>query len=363
MDKLIAWVLLLMVGAFGDVRAGAAPEIFRNIRVHVVDSHGHFAPQRKIRLVGLERWSLVSSEDKAAPFWNFVTDNKGNCVVPIGDFAGWEANEVRPGWGVYALVVESGKEDAGGVSSRFWFDNAPTHHYDPANMKWAPEWGAILPVPAAGLDLTIMLLRGFTLKGRVVDDQHPEKPLSGVEVRTANDLHADTHTGFGGQILGGYAKTDALGNFVIPHQFPQALRLDIEPTIWLKTRIDGKWEDQVKTVVDPPAKGDVVNVEIGATREARFKYFGRVLDAENRPVANVSVTLGVSSNPDSALETWFDEHDSLQTSTKRDGSYEIVSPTPWGRWLSATMPDQSRLQYQLPEMLPPGKYDLDPTMK
>jgi hypothetical protein len=81
------------------------PSTFRDIRVQVLDIHGKPAANQKVDLVGLERWSMEPSADQAAKFWHFVTDEKGNVVVPIGDFAGWEGNEVHPGWGVYAHTV------------------------------------------------------------------------------------------------------------------------------------------------------------------------------------------------------------------------------------------------------------------
>jgi hypothetical protein len=304
---------------------------------------------------------MEPSADQAAKFWHFVTDEKGNVVVPIGDFMGWEGSEVRPGWGVYALIVEPGSDDAGGVSSRFWFDNAPSHNYDPTKEGWAPEWGSILPVSKKGLDINITLQEGFTLKGRVVDDQHPEIPLAGVELHTTNDLHADTHTGMGGEILGGYAKTDANGNFVLPHRFPNILYIDIQPTIWMKTRIDGKWEDQVLSVINPPAKSTAVTLEIGAARKPRFRYFGRVLDATGKPVANAQIDISLMSHSETASATWEEEHNPHQTTTRTDGSYEYVSPTPWVIGIEVEITGRQSAFYKKTsdnQILPPGEYDL-----
>ena len=164
----------------------------------------------------------------------------------------------------------------------------------------------------------------------------------------------------GGEILGGYAKTDAKGNFTIRHQFPNLLHVDIQPTIWLKTKLDGKWLDQVRSTIDAPTTDDVVNLEIGATRTPRFKYFGHLLDAESKPMAIAKVEIGVSSNPDPHLQTWFDGHNFVQTSTKPDGSYEIMSPTPWVHWITPSIRDIDNIPRRPRdnEFLPPGKYDL-----
>lgn len=361
MMKSMLRLAVFAIAAVAGLRAIAEPPTFRDIRVHVVDIHGKLAANRKVDLVGLERWGLEPSADGAVKFWHFVTTKNGDVTIPIGDFAGWTGNEVRPGWGVYAAVVEAGDEDAGGVSSRFWFDNASTHRYDPTTEGWAPEWGTILPVPPTGLNLTISVQEGFTLKGRVVDDQHPEIPLAGVEIDTNNDLHADTHTGMGGTILGGEADTDANGNFMISHQFPNILYVDIQPTIWLKTRINGKWENQVGSVIRPPTSGTVVNLEIGASRVPRFKYYGRVIDSMGQPVANAQVSLSFMIHSDRGSETWEDEHNSQQTTTRADGKYEFVSPTPWMNWIRVETSNHSSGFYEKAsdnQILPPGEYDI-----
>jgi hypothetical protein len=340
------------------------PSTFRDVRVHVIDSWGHPAAGRKVDLVGLERFSMeeVSGDDYhglPSGHWHFVTSKTGDVIIPIGDFAGWEDNETRPGWGVYAAVVEAGPDDAGGVSTRFWFDNAPSHHgYDPNSIGLAPEWGYIDYLPVEGINLAVRLEKGFTLKGSVVDDQHPDVPLAGVDVRTNNDLHAETHTGIGGEILGGYAKTDAHGNFAIPHQFPAKLYVSIQPTIWLKTRIDGEWKDEVHSVVEPAANGDVRILEIGATRTARFKYAGRVSDADGKPVAGAEVTINLLSNPDPNSETWIKNPDATSGSTKADGSYEITTPTSWARWINADAGQLHGTYNPDNATLPPGNYDI-----
>ena len=97
-------------------------------------------------------------------------------------------------------------------------------------------------------------------------------------------------------------------------------------------------------------------------RTARFKYSGRVLDAEGVPVAKAQVDLGITSNPDPELQTWSDDHGLVQAVTKADGSYEILTATPWVRWINATAAGKPLAVYagESPDSstLPPGVYDL-----
>jgi hypothetical protein len=352
--------------ALGFLEAAEAPEgqaqkVFRNIRVLVIDVDGTPAASRQMDLVGLERWSLAPYSDSPSRFWHFRTNRYGRAVVPIGEFAGWENNEERPGWGVYALVVASGKHDAGGVSSRFWFDDAPTHHgYEP-NRGWAPEWGPFVHVPEEGLDLTITLQRGFTLKGRVVDDQHPDVPLAGMEIRTGNDLHAETHTGYGGAIFGSYAMTDAQGRFSLPHQFPNTLYVNVSPAIWLKTQVGRDWAEVQDNTVAPPTSGKIVELNIGAARIPRFRYTGLIRDAAGKPVAGAQVNFQVMSSANPLNMTWEESHSAQQAVTRSDGTYEFLSPTPWVAGIYVDLNGKRGTNFEKSsedQVLAPGEYDL-----
>jgi hypothetical protein len=70
-----------------------------------------------------------------------------------------------------------------------------------------------------------------------------------------------------------------------------------------------------------------------ATNEATFRYFGKVVDGDNHPIAGAKVTFGMSSQ--STVHTWSDDHQFLYATTQADGHYEIKLGTPWVRGMDA----------------------------
>jgi hypothetical protein len=331
---------------------------FRIVHVHVIDTRQQPAANRKIRLVGLERWCLQQGPiEDTDRFWRFVTDAHGNVDVPIGNFASWEGGESRPGWGAYKVVAEGGPEDAGGISDGFWFDEStvPGHQLDP-----------ITKVPPGGADRTIKLQEGFTLQGRIVDDQDTDKPLVGLQVDTNCDLELDTHTGHGGAFLFRHATTDAQGNFRFRHLFPDPIHISLSPVdnppaVWIKTWADGKWEDGVDDVMSPTDAGGVVQLEIGASVSPHFSYSGRVLNSAGQPVVDAKVQLLPSRHPQPDYD---DEHglnnlDCASVATNSKGGYRITSSTPWANSISADSAGHQGRVYNIHgDTLPPGHYDL-----
>jgi hypothetical protein len=283
-----------------------------------------------------------------------TTDARGRVTVRIGDFAGWEDKEGRPGWGVYGLVIEPGPNDAGAVSQRFW--SGPPDE-SPLERNWPPEWGQPLPLPREGLHLTMCLHKDFTFYGRLVDDRDHRTPLANVTVRTWNDLQIDTPTGFGGQIFAHTATTNSNGEFEIPHEYCNKLYVDLGG-LWMTTEHDG-WIPQEEDVLDPPADNGL-RLEFGVLINQTFHYTGIVTDAQGQPVADADVVIGISSQP--KAESWGDTHHFERAKTNAEGKYDLAASSPWGTFLEAEDKVHGRVDLKWPGYdsppIPPGRHDL-----
>jgi hypothetical protein len=189
----------------------------RTIQVKVLDLNGKLAPRRQAHLVGLSRGSFRPEPGSASlRHWDFATDAKGRFSIRLGEFDTWNDPEGRPGWGTYALVVDRAGNDAGAVSNVFVASTK--NDIEPPSDEW--EWGRILSVPPKGMPLVLQAKRGLVLEGHLRDLAHPGRPLAGIAIYTNNDLHADSHTAHGGEILTQSAVTDADGAFTIRHVYP-----------------------------------------------------------------------------------------------------------------------------------------------
>jgi hypothetical protein len=315
---------------------------FRVVRVTVLGLDGKPAAGRSVYLAGLSRGSMGPDDDnaKADGWWSFTTDAKGRFTARLAEFDTWSDKQQRPGWGKYALVVERSGHDAGAVSRKFINSKiAPENISD-----YQDEWGTPEILTTAGLDLILQIQAGIRLRGRVIDYSNPEHPLAGLPVTLCNDLHADTHTGYGAEIFDQSATTDADGRFTFSHIYPAEFHVALgqdpasrtpsaEGTIWLKTKLGDKWRDDALNSLTPTPEKSEMKIEIMATDKALFRYHGKVTDAAGRPVAGAKVWLGVSF--DSEGGSYRDNHTFRNATTKRDGVYDMLLPTPWVNGIGA----------------------------
>lgn len=362
--------LVLLAAAWLSSKAADQPspgkETFRVIHLHVLQPDGKPAVHRDVELHGFDRRALGpvmflgnepgDTERARKSGWLFTTDDHGDVTVRIWNLAGWEDKAGRPGWGTYILVVPPGPDNAGGVSQRFWTYN----DVDSKNLWWnGGEWGNPMPLPPAGLHLAMALQNGYTLYGRLVDDRDHRTPLPGVKVHTANDLHVDTHTGYGGAIFQKSATTDANGEFKIEHLFYAPLYLDIEG-LWMETEGRNGWQPQRKRVLDPPL-GNGERINFGVVVHSTYHYTGTITDSQGQPVAGVDVFAGISSQPEPM--TWGDEHHFEHSTTDAQGHFDLPASTPWARFIAAEDKTHGRVDYakswdDADPPLAPGKYDM-----
>jgi len=347
---------------------GAEEKSFRVIRGTVLDLDGSPAPGREVLLIGLSRGSSRSYESThgAAEFWNFRTDGRGQFTARLGEFKTWEDPLERPGWGTYVFVVSAERDDAGAVSPHL----SSVPRGDTGDFGPADEWGPCRNVPSQGLDLTLQVQAGLTLTGRVVAWPDGKTPLAGLRVFTHNDLYSESHTSHGGEILERSAETDAGGRFTITHIYPVRFYVGLgaprglhglsdDPGCWLKTRLpDGRWTEDVLDVLAPPAHARAMTIEIMATAKPAFRYHGLVTAAHGAPIAGAKVAFGVSFHP--RVSTFEDDHTYLSAVTGRDGSYEILLPSPWVRGMDAEAAGYARSDRwddSDAASFPPGEYD------
>ncbi len=346
---------------------------FRSIHVQVLGLGGDPTPRRQAHLIGLSRGSFRPDDDnRNLTHWDFITDAKGRFSVQLGEFNTRQDPEQRPGWGTYALIVDGDGKDGGAVSNEF-IASIKKRDTEPLPPDW--EWGSMLFVPPEGMELVLKVKKGLELKGHLWDVANPRRPLAGISIHTNNDLHADSHTGHGGEIFNQSTVTDPDGAFTISHIYPVKFYIGVgqpygfrsegiskipknPPGYWLKTKSDGLWKNDVLDEVTPKEKEDIVYLEMLGTAQPSFEYSGRILDNQNQPIAGAKVSFGLSYHPQVA--TYEDDHSFPNASTDSQGNYSLMLGTPWVRGVAVEAEGYARFDRWTKGDSPsigPGKYD------
>lgn len=308
----------------------------RIIRGVVLNVDGSPAAGRQVSLIGLSRGAMrIDRDGRSLEGWDFITDKEGAFTANLNGAGKQDVKDPRPGPGIYAFIVLPSDTDAGAVSPHLLnYDERPSWYGEESR-----DWGRYLLVPPSGMDLCLQIMKGITLKGRVVKYPEGKESLAGVAVNTFSDLYAESHTGWGGEVFLHSAMTDAQGNFEITHIYPAKFFISLcrdnygnrggmWDATWLKTKTaHGLWIFDAKDGQEPQAGQGVVELEIMAAEKPSFRYSGVVKDDAGTPVAGAEVTFGISYHK--APRTWGDYHGYVHTVTKLDGSYEILLSTPW----------------------------------
>ena len=368
---LLSFLSVVPILIAGRLAAESAPtKNFRPVHLTVLQIDGKPAAHRDVYLRGwsghwgFRNWGpinegLPTNEESRERYgradgWRYSTDDAGKVTVPIGDFAAG-TEFAGPGWGIYAFLIDAGPEDAGGVSSRFSLGA------DDSSRPNSPEWGKSIPMPRDGLDLTLQIQSGITVKCRVVDDRDLKTPLAGVEVSAGTDLEIGTRSEVGNHIFYGTAKTDRDGRFVIHHRFPNILWVDLAPALWTKTKINGVWTEVDNRIMPPSSPTGTIDLEMAGRPDPAFHYSGRLTDFRGHPMGGVQVELTAATEPQH-----FHEHHFMQVDakTQADGTYTAVAPSPWVTGLGASIYKNgswaiiAQKTIWMAQPLPPGHYDL-----
>lgn len=355
-----------LVFLFSVLMSCACAEEGRVIRGVVLNVDGTPAAGRQVSLIGLSRGAVrPGSDGERVEGWDFTTDKDGAFTASLNGAGLQDLKDPRPGPGSYVFIVLPSDSDAGAVSPHLLNYAERPSWYD----EECEDWGKYLLVPPTGVNLRLQIMKGVTLKGRVVKYPEGKEPMAGVAVNTFSDLNAESHTGRGGEVFLHSAVTDAQGNFEITHIYPAKFFVSLcwdygnlgglWDAIWLKTKMTkGRWIFDAVDGLAPRAGQEVVELEIMAADKPSFPYTGVVKNDAGAPVAGAEVTFGVSYHK--APRTWGDYHRYEHTVTKPDGSYEILLSTPWVRGMAVEAAGYERADSWVDEenrALQPGAYD------
>lgn len=366
--------------------ADAAPT-YRELRCRVVNEHGKPVPDVQVYLCGLDRGAPSPDEvldsSEFHPGWVFQANDRGCFTVRFGKFNPYQHDctgaDAGPGYGSFHLLAVK-RGWAGGVSRLLLnLDEAALVAYW-ANRQSDPrseacdhrEWerGEFAPLPLADLSpdhpLDVVLKRGLTLRGQAVDTRGHPLPKQGVGIGL--DLHYHSHTGAGGEIFGQSTVTDRFGHFLIRHVYPNLFRLDAlgddEPPLWVKTRVRGRWFDRVQDEITPRTGGAKdpadyersIELRLVGARRPPYRYFGRVTNAVDQPVANLEVTVQTSRHEPAV--SYEDNHGGLKTHTDQHGHYALSVYSPFANWVKAhDRTSEGGVEAPGEKRLPPGRYD------
>jgi hypothetical protein len=305
------------------------PARFREVRVQVLGVDGKPAADREVFLMGLSRSGMGNAKDEG---WHFKSDADGRFVVRLAEFKSVDERSDLPGWGEYALVSNPTAGDAGALSD-FIVHSSESPKEAAKNSR---DWGPTRVTGKEALHLTMRVHEGVTLRGRVVDYLNPKQGQADVPLNVCIDLQTDTHTGYGGEIFERVTKTDAEGRFTISQVYPAPIttRLGVDPQgpigkfVWLKTqRGDGKWVPDADDTIVPKRGVGEYEINIMAANRPLFRYSGKVTDRAGKPVEGATLTFGVSFHRQ--ISTYEDSHHTEKTTSKPDGTYDVLLSTPW----------------------------------
>ncbi|MCX7014514.1 MAG: carboxypeptidase-like regulatory domain-containing protein [Candidatus Sumerlaeota bacterium] len=349
------FLALCSVDVLAAEKSGAAGET-RTVNAKVLNVDGTPLAGAAVELKGIDRPTL--GLDKT---WTFKTDGEGRFTAefvnrrldPEGDDP--KAKDTsRPGWGLYYFLVPPDKEQSGAVSGPVNFHSTLENPED--------EWGKAVALDGPSLEVVLRMKKGIVVEGVVLDLR--EKPLSGVKARLFHDLHADSHTGLGGEIFERSATSGADGRFRFDNVYPVQFALDVEkPAVWLKTQRGegGEWVDNRIDVF--PVKEDETRVWVGieGSTNQEFKVYGTLVDAKGKPVPGGDITVALSYHKEP--ETFRDSHTFVEGKTGPDGKYEVMLETPWIRFIQGEKGGMESAYAEaeptaMSRCLPPGKYDL-----
>jgi hypothetical protein len=354
-------MVLVLVGAslvLGTTETNTTnkPASFRMVHGLVLGVDGKPAANRIVTLRGISRAEAAMSEDIPGyqEYWKFKTDQAGCFSVRLASAEMDDSAKRIPVPGIYALVVLPQGNDAGAVSPAL-------RSIDDSEESPSNEWGKTLDIGPDGLDLTLKIQKGVTVKGQILDYEIPHRPLNGIRVTCEHDLHADTHTGAGGEIFKKSTTTGKNGAFTFTHVYPAACVIRIEPTStafgyyacwWLKTKHGDQWDDEVDFHILPEDKKNQT-IGIMAARRPLFRCWGHVQDQEGHPIADAAVTLSEQSESNQSRWTGFGI---ITTQADHEGNYEIELGTPWIEFISAVAKGFKGANIDSSE-ISPGKHD------
>jgi hypothetical protein len=194
--------------------------------------------------------------------------------------------------------------------------------------------------------------------------------VRGKEVNVFLDLHADTHTGHGGEIFEQQATTDRAGRFHFRHVFPNTFYVELPDhsrgaPYWIKTRVRKRWVDRIEDEITPRQDEreardyeKAIDLLLIVAHEPPYRYFGHVTDPQGRGVANAKVEIRCSlHHPERTFEDYHDYW--FHTKADRNGSYSLRVGSRFVNaiWVTAGQNTGSDGAEE-GELMAPGRYDI-----
>lgn len=354
----------------------------REIKVTVEDEKDTPVAGVTVNLYGIQRGermplrqedkeTIGKSDDDETPatkaWWQFVSDKEGSFVVrfPINQEPG---KTQGPYEGPFYLVAKM-PDGRRAVSAPILHQQQQPYDSTKADKnEWNAVWGRE-PLSTENTPyLTLTLKTGNTVSGIVTNMEG--KPLQGKTVTAIHDLHANTHTGYGGTIFVEKSTTDSKGRFRLNHVYPVACELSVDGS-WVRTQIavksqssiTSRWLDRELEVL--PHLGDNLEIVLTmqlASKDPVHRYHGTVQDHLGKPVQGLRITAGISRHK--TPQTWGDNHHFEHAISGNDGRWELKASSPFVRFLSVGTNDTSTEElaggdYENDELglAAPGEYD------
>lgn len=318
--------------------ASAKPEearlSYRSVIVRVVNERGEPMPGVKVQLLGTGRDALqamdIGSQYNELGVWSFISDAHGRCTVRLGCFKGFDSAKLAgkdvPGWGRYYFIAETGR--LRGVSQPVVHESEGKRAKD----HYADEWNRNGAVRTSDkpVAVTLRMRRGLRVLGRVIDTAG--KPMRDFDIGIHHDLGSEHHTGYGNEIFRQSTATNEDGRFVLKDIFPNTFYVggsmeEARLPVWVRTNLRGKWWPEAVDMITPRRGERVIRMTLVVSRTLPYRYTGRIVDDEGKPVSGAEVVLGVSRHR--KVRTYEDSHQFLETKSDDDGRFEIRTATPF----------------------------------
>ncbi len=347
-------------GQTAEVPAGTnAPVPFqkgkvRELKVTVVDEKGAPVSGVTVQLYGMARggrWPARDSSTDArntSPWWTFVTDKNGTFVARFAVTPeAWDDPVPRTGRFHFVAELPDGRR---AVSVPVYHAVTRQEAADDETSEWEADGPVGRVFTEESDELTLPLKKGRSITGVMVDAAG--SPLSGRIIRATHDLHIESRTGEGGDIFEVTATTDAQGRFSLENVHPVDCGFAIDgPGHWARTQVilkggeeaTSRWVESMPHVAGLPA-GTTISLRIEMAPKAPvYRYFGRVVDPDGKPLPGLTVTSGVSSNAEP--ENFGDFHHFFTTTTDAEGRWELLVDSPWVRFLDVRTAPQGDTLY------------------
>lgn len=270
-----------------------------------------------------------------------------------------------PGYSLEPVVTDSDGRANLKVAARFNVDKHISFSIDPVYATVDPTFdhaGAIVLLNDSSHEdpLTIQIASGYTLRGKM--ETKDGDPFSSYPITINHDLHARSHTGYGGEIWKRETVTNANGEFVFFHVNPSPVTIKPkwdQSYYWSTTTINGNtMDDRIDEF--QPEWGNLENHMVIQTSPSPAKtYQGIAVDQDGNPITGARVTIGYSWHREE--KSYSDFHAWKTTNTLSDGSWRLEIPTEWVTWGSINQPGAPGARPGTAHIVASGKIDLSAT--